>query len=98
MWIRQEGELTILVCRIHPSARKDAVEGIRDDQLDIRLNAPPVEGKANKALQRYLSDLLGIAKSKVEIRSGEKGRIKVLALKGTSAEDVRTRLGITERP
>jgi uncharacterized protein (TIGR00251 family) len=98
MWIRQEGELTVLVCRVHPNARKDAVEGVRDDRLDIRLNAPPVDGKANKALQRYLSDLLGIAKSKVEIRSGEKGRVKVLELRGTSPEEVTARLGITERP
>jgi uncharacterized protein len=96
MWIRQEGDLTILVCRIHPNARKDEVEGLREDGLGIRLNAPPVEGKANKALQKYLSGLLGIAKSKIEIRSGEKGRTKVLGLRGITPEEVKEKLCITE--
>jgi uncharacterized protein len=98
MWIRHEGDLTILVCRIHPNARKDAVEGPREDGLSIRLNAPPVEGRANKALQKYLSGLLGIAKTKIEIRSGEKGRTKVLALRGITPEEVKEKLGITELP
>jgi uncharacterized protein len=98
MWIRQEGDLTILVCRVHPNARKDAVEGIREDGLAIRLNAPAVEGKANKALQRYLSDLLDIAKTRIEIRSGEKGRTKVLALRGITPEQVKEKISLTERP
>ena len=98
MWIRQEGDLTILVCRIHPNARKDAVEGLREDGLGIRLSAPPVEGKANKALQKYLSGLLGIAKSRIEIRSGEKGRTKVLSLSGITPEEVKEKLCITELP
>jgi uncharacterized protein len=98
MWIRHEGDLTILVCRIHPNARKDEVEGLREDQLGIRLNAPPVEGKANKALQKYLSGLLGIARSKIEIRTGEKGRTKVLALRGITPEQVKQKLGVTELP
>lgn len=98
MWIRHEGDLTILVCKVHPNARKDEVEGLREEGLSIRLNAPPVEGKANKALQKLLSGLLGIAKSKIEIRSGEKGRTKVLALRGITPEEVKQKLDITELP
>ncbi|HOX00455.1 MAG TPA: DUF167 domain-containing protein [Deltaproteobacteria bacterium] len=98
MWIRQEGELTILACRVHPNARKNAVEGVREESLDIRLSAPPVEGKANRALQKFLSGALGIAKSKIEIRSGEKGRTKILVLRGTTPGEVKGKLGITERP
>ncbi|HNY65906.1 MAG TPA: DUF167 domain-containing protein [Deltaproteobacteria bacterium] len=97
MWIRGDKDGTVLVCRVHPNARKDAIEGVREDQLGIRLNAPPVEGKANKALQKFLSGILGIAKTKIEIRAGETGRIKVLALKGITPEEVREKLGVTER-
>jgi uncharacterized protein len=98
MWIREDPDGTILVCRVHPNARKDAIEGVREDALGIRLNAPPVEGKANKALQKYLSGILGIAKSKVEIKSGETSRTKVLALRGITPEEVKEKLCITERP
>lgn len=98
MWIRAEDDGTILVCRIIPGARKDAVEGVRENQLVIRLCAPPVEGKANKALQRYLSERLQVAKSKIFIKSGEKARSKVLHIGGIGPDEVKERLQLTRLP
>ncbi len=98
MWIREDRDGSILSCRIHPNARKDSIDPPREDQLIIHLTAPPVEGKANKALQKYLSSCLKIAKSRIIIRSGEKGRSKVLFLDGLRPDEVRARLGITGPP
>jgi hypothetical protein len=98
MWIRAEDEGTILVCRIIPGARKDAIEGLREDRLVIRLCAPPVEGKANKALLKYLSERLQVAKSKIVIKSGEKTRSKVLYIGGIGPDEVKERLGLTRLP
>jgi uncharacterized protein len=98
MWIRAEDDGTILVCRIHPGAKKDSIEGLREDQLVIRLCAPPVEGKANKSLQKYLSERLQVAKSKIVIKSGEKARTKVLHIGGIGPDEVRERLGLTRLP
>ncbi len=96
MWIRQESNGTILSCKIHPSARKDSIDGVRDEHLSIHLTAPPVEGKANKALQKLLSKLLDLAKTRIVILSGEKAKTKVLLLEGISAVDVKKRLGLED--
>lgn len=98
MWIRAEDDGTILVCRILPGAKKDSLEGLREDQLVIRLCAPPVEGKANKALQKYLSERLHVSKSKIVIKSGEKSRTKVLHIGGIGPAVVKERLGLTQSP
>jgi uncharacterized protein (TIGR00251 family) len=98
MWIRSDGASTTLECKIHPNASKDSIEGIKEDRLCVRLSAPPIEGKANKALIKFLSKRLHIAKSKISITQGEKGRIKVLCLDGIGAEDVLTGLGLTLSP
>ena len=96
MWIRSNGNSTTLECKIHPNAKKDSIDGIKNDVLCVHLCAPPVEGKANKALIKYLSKRLHIAKSKISITHGEKSRLKVLCLDGIGPEEVRTGLGLTQ--
>jgi uncharacterized protein (TIGR00251 family) len=98
MWIRSDGDTTTLECKIHPNARKDSIDGIKEDRLCVRLSAPPIEGKANKALIKFLSKRLHIAKSKISITQGEKGRIKVLCLNGVGAQEVLRSLGLTLSP
>ncbi len=98
MWIRENGSGTVLVCRIHPNARKDSIEPPRDDQLVIHLKAPAIEGKANKALIKFLSTRLDMAKTRITIRMGEKGRTKVLFLSGIGPEEAKERLGVTGPP
>ena len=96
MWIQDKGAYTTIVCKIHPNSSKESIEGIRDDHLIIRLCAPPVEGKANKALIKLISKRLRIAKSKISIEQGEKGRVKVLSLEGISPDEVLSRLNLTQ--
>jgi uncharacterized protein (TIGR00251 family) len=50
--------------------------------LAVRLNAPPVDGAANKALIAFLAEALGMRKADVTIRSGETSRVKMLHLAG----------------
>ncbi len=78
-----------LVVRLTPRASRNGVDGIAvdaDDRpfLKLRLVAPPVEGAANVALIHFLSDVLGLRKADIEIRSGDTSRIKVLHLSGES--------------
>ena len=51
-----------------------------DDFIKIKITQPAIEGKANKALINYLSDLLKIAKSKIKIINGEKSSIKTIQI------------------
>ena len=78
---------TMLYVQISPSAPKNALEGFRGDILRIKVAAPPVEGKANKELVAYLSDILDISKGSVRIVKGHTQRNKVIAIDGlTSAQ------------
>lgn len=94
MWIRSKGGDTILTCRVHPNAPQNRIEKVQDDQLIVRLNSPPVEGKANKALIKLLAKTLHLAPSRITILQGETSRIKVLVIEDIKLEIVAERLGI----
>jgi uncharacterized protein (TIGR00251 family) len=73
------GGIRIFV-QITPNAKKSEVIGVLDDALKIRLQAQPIEGKANEALVRFLADLLDVPKSAVTITHGHTGRRKTIAI------------------
>jgi uncharacterized protein (TIGR00251 family) len=58
----------------------------------VRLAAPPVEGAANRALVEFLAELLGVPKRDVTIARGERGRRKVVLVRGLDAAGIRQRL------
>lgn len=68
--------------RVQPGAKTDTVTGVVDGVLRLRLAAPAVEGRANEALCTYLAELLGTAKSRVEIIKGQGGRLKQVKVSG----------------
>jgi uncharacterized protein YggU (UPF0235/DUF167 family) len=51
-----------------------------------------VEGKANRALVRFLSKVLGIRRSQIEIVAGKKGLDKIVAVEAMTAEEVENRI------
>lgn len=79
----------LLNVRVVPRASRNEISGELDGALKIRLQASPVEGKANKALVKFLSECLGVSRSSVEILSGESGRNKRVLVRGISLECVR---------
>ena len=86
----ESGEGWILIhVRVQPRSSSQGAAGLVDGALKIRLMAPPVEGKANQALQRFLSKSLRIPKGQVEIVAGEKARLKRVRLHGVTLDDLR---------
>src|SRR5690606_36222834 len=79
-WFRWDGEDLILDCHLQPKASKDEFAGLHGERLKIRLTAPPVEGKANAHLQAFLAKAFGVAKSQVQLESGELNRQKRLRI------------------
>ena len=71
----------ILNVKVQPKASKDEIGSALGDALKIRITAPPVDGKANKHLIAYLAKLFGVAKSNIELLSGDTGRDKRLRIK-----------------
>ncbi len=78
--------------RVQPGASKNEVQGFQDDVLRIRLTAPPVEGKANKALIALLADLLDVKKSDISIVAGQTGRDKLVEVVDLTNDELKRRL------
>jgi uncharacterized protein (TIGR00251 family) len=75
-WFRWLGEDLDLALRIQPRAPKDAFIGPQGDHLRVAIQAPPIEGKANLALRRFLAESFGVSLSRVELIGGEQARYK----------------------
>lgn len=96
-WIRQADEGIIIAVHAVPRAAKDAVQGIHGDALKIRLNAPPVDGKANAALIAFLSEKLNIPKSNIALKSGVNQRRKIVLIAGISTQEASRQLGLSTK-
>ena len=78
--------------RAVPRASKNELQGIHGDALKVRLQAPPIEGKANQALIRFLSETLEVPRSQISVASGETGRNKSVLFNGISRAELINRL------
>lgn len=89
-WYRWQGEQLIITLRVQPRASRDEiigpyVEGTNGEgsaALKVRISAPPVNGKANAYLIKYIAKQFGVARRDVELLSGETGRNKRIAIIG----------------
>ena len=82
-----DGNGVRITVQVVPRASKTEVVGAYgDDALRVRLNAPPVDGKANKELVRFFAEALGVPARAVTLVSGQTGRRKVLKTDGVSVE------------
>ena len=69
-----------LAVQIQPNAKKTEVVGVLDDALKIKLQAAPIEGKANEALVRWVASTLSVPRSAVEITHGHTNKRKLIAV------------------
>ncbi|MBX5443507.1 MAG: DUF167 domain-containing protein [Solirubrobacteraceae bacterium] len=82
----------LIAVRVQPRAKRTEVAGERDGAVVIRVNAPPVDGKANDALCRFVAKAVGVPRGAVTVARGESGRDKLLRVEGLDAEAVRAAL------
>lgn len=82
-----------ITVRVTPRMAKNEIHDILDDgTVKIRLTAPPVDGKANKALIRFLSDVLEIPASSLEIVAGLTGHDKLVSILELNSEQVQKKI------
>ena len=86
-----------LKIRVIPNARKSEFGGYREDELLLRLSAPPVEGKANKAAAEFVANFFEVPRSAVVLVAGEKSRHKIFEILGLNVGDVERKLAILSR-
>jgi uncharacterized protein (TIGR00251 family) len=78
--------------KVTPGASRSEIAGFSNGVLQVRVAAPPVEGKANRELMAFLSRALGVGKSSISIVKGHTSRNKVIAIEGLSHEEIIRRL------
>ena len=77
---------------LQPKASRNEIAGTYRDGIKIRITAPPIEGKANEALLRFLATSLDLPPSQVEILKGHHSREKLLRLANVDLSLVTQRL------
>ena len=78
----------ILKVYLQPKSSKNEIIGSYRDGIKVKLTAPPVEGKANEALIRFLAKELGVSPSCIEIIRGQHSREKTLKISGNVDQDL----------
>lgn len=81
-WYSWEGDTLTLTLRVQPRASRDEIAGVQGDRLKVRITAPPVDGKANAHLIRFLAREFKVARSRITLLAGETGRDKRLRIHG----------------
>jgi uncharacterized protein (TIGR00251 family) len=82
----------LLAVRVQPRARRTEVVGEREGVIVVRVAAPPVDGKANAALCRFVARCAGVSKGSVSVARGEGARDKLLRVEGVDADALRSAL------
>jgi len=85
-------EDAVLELHVVPRASRNAVEPYADNMWKVHLKAPPVDGKANQALSKYLASRLGCGARQVEVLSGLTARHKRVRVGGISTAEAASRL------
>jgi uncharacterized protein (TIGR00251 family) len=67
-----------IAVQITPNAKKTEVVGVQGDALKLKLQAQPIEGKANEALIKYLAGVLSVPRSAVAITHGHTNKRKLI--------------------
>jgi uncharacterized protein (TIGR00251 family) len=80
MWYRWENDDLLLTLRVQPKASKDEFAGPMEDAYKVRITAPPVDGKANDHLIRFLAKAFGVPRSRVALVAGTASRRKAVRI------------------
>ncbi len=86
---------TIFKVYLQPKSSKNEIIGPFRDGIKIKVTAPPVEGKANEALIRFLAKELGISMSSIEIVKGRRSREKTVRISEILDEGLMKKLGMS---
>lgn len=89
-WYDETPQGVVLRIKVQPKAAKNQISGLHGEppRLKIRIAAPPVDGKANRALLEFLSDTLGVSSSKLEFIRGANSTHKDILCIGVSLDKI----------
>lgn len=88
-----EDEGAYVKLRVSPGAKSTGIKGLYGEgAVRLSVAAPPIAGRANAEIERYLARLIGVPRSGVVVVKGAQSRDKLVFLRGLGADDLRARL------
>lgn len=85
-------EAALVAVRVQPRAKRTEVAGERGEAIVVRVASPPVDGKANAALCRFVAERAGVPRGAVTVVRGATARDKLLRVEGATTAAVRAAL------
>jgi len=85
--------MTLIAVKVVPRATKNEIVGWLEGALKIRIQAPPEDGRANRALEELLAEALGLKKNAVTVASGRSSSRKRVEVVGLTRDEIVRRLG-----
>ena len=85
-WYRRNGEVITLTLHVQPGAKRSEIVGLHGETLKIRLSAPPIEGRANDALLKFIAEVFAVPLRNAELKHGGQSRHKVVAVTGSKVD------------
>ena len=82
-WFSRADGVITLSLHVQPGAKRTEVQGLHGDALKIRLAAPPIEGRANQELVRFLAECFQVPQRNVSLIAGETSRQKRFRISGS---------------
>lgn len=83
-----------IALHVQPRASRTEIVTEHGDQLKLRVSAPPVEGAANAEVTAWLAKRLRVPKRDIMLISGQRGRQKVVLVRGITVGEARAALGL----
>lgn len=86
-WYRidEAKKAVFLSIHVQPNAKFPGIAGLHGDAIKIRLNTPPVDGKANKALLHFLAECFSVPARSVSLEAGQTSRQKRVKIEGVTS-------------
>ena len=81
-----------LYVRVQPGAHASQIVGWEGETLQVRVQAPAKEGRANEGLLQLLAEALSLSKARLRIARGVRSRRKLVTVAGLDAAQMRARL------
>ena len=85
--------MTVIDVKVVPRAAKDEIVGWLEGALKVRVQAPPEDGRANRALEELLAEALSLKKNPVTVTAGRASARKRVAIAGLTRDEIVQRLG-----
>ncbi len=79
-WYQLSDNLVSITLHIQPGAKRNQIVGLHGDALKIKLAAPPIDGRANEELLKFIADIFGVPQKNVALLRGPLSRHKVVTI------------------